>query len=217
MHVVLLGPPGVGKGTQAERIRDAFGIPHLSTGDMLREAVRLGTEAGLKAREIMERGDLVPDDLVGAMIGQRIRQDDCRRGFLLDGFPRNPAQVEILDGILEEADVALDAVVALTAPEDEILRRLTQRRSCPSCGAVYHVAFHPPQQEGRCDACGTSLIQRPDDREDVVRSRLKVYEEQTAPIVEMYGRRGILTTIDGTGGADDVAGRIRKALQGVAA
>ena len=213
MRVVLLGPPGVGKGTQAERIKSAFEIPHLSTGDMLRDAVRRGTAAGLRAKTIMDRGDLVSDELVGEMIGDRMKAADCSRGFLLDGFPRTVAQVAILDDILAKSGVALDRVILVTAPEEEIVKRLTLRRSCPSCGAVYHLEFRAPKSEGRCDICSAALVQRADDAESVVVSRLQVYRAQTAPIVDLYRKRGNLTEIPGTGTAEEVALRIEAALR----
>ncbi len=217
MRLVFLGPPGVGKGTQAERIRAELDIPHLSAGDMLREAVRRGTEAGRKARAIMERGELVPDVLIGEMIAEKLRALEGTKGFLLDGYPRNTAQVEALDAVLASLNARLDKALLLVAPEEEILRRLTLRRSCPSCGAVYHLAHRPPRSVGVCDACGARLVQRSDDTEEVVRSRLAVYRRQTAPIVEIYRRRGILAEVDGIGSADEVAARIRRTLQDAAA
>ncbi|PYT06192.1 MAG: adenylate kinase [Acidobacteria bacterium] len=217
MRLVFLGPPGVGKGTQAERIRAELDIPHLSAGDMLREAVRRGTEGGRKARAIMERGELVPDALIGEMIAEKLRALEGTKGFLLDGYPRNTAQVEALDAVLASLNARLDKALLLVAPEEEILRRLTLRRSCPSCGAVYHLAHRPPRGVGVCDACGARLVQRSDDTEEVVRSRLAVYRRQTAPIVEIYRRRGILAEVDGIGSADEVAARIRRALQDAAA
>lgn len=217
VRLVLLGPPGVGKGTQAERIRAEFGLLHLSTGDMLRDAVRRGTDAGLKARPIIERGGLVPDALVGEMVEERLKAPDAARGFLLDGFPRTAEQVGILDGILSRLGMPLDRVLLLSLPEDEILRRLTERRSCPGCGAVYNLSFRPPRRPGICDACGAPVVQRSDDSEEVVRSRLEVYRRQTSPVAEMYRSRGLLAEIDAGGGADSVTETIRLTLQGAGA
>ncbi len=217
MRIVLLGPPGVGKGTQASRIRERLGVPHLSTGDMLREAVRLGTGPGQAARAIMESGDLVPDALVGEMISERMSRDDARGGFVLDGFPRTEAQVEILDGILASLGTRLDRAVLLQAPESEIVSRISLRRSCPACGSVYHLRAQPPRKDGICDRCGAALVQRADDAEDIVRARLAVYREQTAPVAEIYLRRGLLREVDATGPADAVAANVALVLDGATA
>src|SRR5262245_5694585 len=193
-------------------MRERLGVPHLSTGDMLREAVRLGTGPGQAARAIMESGGLVPDALVGEMISERLRRDDARGGFVLDGFPRTEAQVEILDGILASLGARLDLAVLMQAPESEIVSRLSLRRSCPSCSAIFHLKSHPPKTAGICDACGAALVQRADDAEDIIRARLAVYREQTEPVAGIYRRRGLLREVDATGTADAVAANVRSVL-----
>lgn len=198
MRLVILGPPGSGKGTQAEGLRDRLSLVHLSTGDALRDAVKRGTELGKKAKSIMDAGGLVPDDLVAGIVEQRLGRGDCER-FLLDGFPRTVGQVEMLDGILERLGLGLDRVLLLDVPEAEVVRRLTGRRTCGQCGWVCHLAFSPPKAEGVCDSCGGALIQRDDDTEETVKQRLSVYSEQTAPVADVYGKRGVLATVDGSG------------------
>ena len=212
MRVVLVGPPGVGKGTQAARLKTLLGVPHVSTGDILRAAMAEGSALGKKVREFVESGRLVPDELMGDLIAERLARSDARDGFVLDGFPRTLAQVEILDRVLASAGMPLDKVLMLVAPQDVIVRRLTGRRTCPKCGAVYHLEGHPPASAGVCDACGSALVQRPDDSEEVIRKRLKVYESQTLPVAEAYRERGLLARIDGFGDVLDVAGRARAAL-----
>jgi len=204
-----MGMPGVGKGTQAALLRDGLGLPHVSTGDLLREAVRAGSSLGRRVKEHVDGGTLVPDELMGDVIAERLGQADTAQGFILDGFPRTVPQVGILDGVLERLAVELDAAVLLAAEEAEIVRRLGGRRVCPGCDAVYHLDNRPPRSAGICDGCGAALVQRPDDTEDVVRGRLRVYREQTAPVAEIYRRRGILRVIDGVGDAADVHRRLR--------
>lgn len=199
MVLILMGPPGAGKGTQAGRLVERLGIPHLSAGDMLREHVKQGTELGSKAKEIMERGELVPDSLVSEMLGKRLGEPDCAPGCLLDGYPRNLAQAETLEGLLARLGRKVDRVLALQVATDELVRRLTGRRVCSNCGAGYHLTSQPPRLEGMCDRCGGALRQRPDDREEVVRERLRVYDEQTRPLLEHYGGRGLLSVVDGAG------------------
>lgn len=214
-RLVLFGAPGVGKGTQAVEIRRRAGVPHISTGDMLRAAMKEGSALGLKARAIVERGGLVPDDLVGAMMRERLEQPDARDGFLLDGFPRTAAQADLLDGILEGRGQHLDRVINIVVPEPEILDRLTGRRVCGRCGATYHVRYNRPRTEGMCDACGGELRQRPDDAETAIAERLRQYQEQTAPLVARYQKTGLLLTVDGRGRPGDVLDRIAAALPGL--
>ena len=209
---MIFGAPGVGKGTQATALQALRGVPHVSTGDMLRAAIRDGTPQGIRARSIVERGELVPDDLIGTMIGERLRGEDVRDGFILDGFPRTVGQAEYLDRLLGERGQPLGRVVNIVVPEGEIALRLAGRRVCSQCGANYHESLRPPRTPGRCDACGGVLAQRRDDTLLVIRERLRVYEEQTAPLLEYYRRRGLLVTIDGRGWPEEVAGRIGAAL-----
>lgn len=212
---MLFGAPGVGKGTQAAEIRRRTGAAHISTGDMLRAAMKAGTPPGLQARAIVERGGLVPDDLVGAMMRERLEQADARDGFLLDGFPRTQAQADLLDAILAERGQRLDRVINIVVPEPEILDRLTGRRVCGRCGATFHVRYNRPRAEGRCDACGGELRQRPDDAEVAIAERLRQYGEQTAPLIARYQKAGVLLTVDGRGRPEEVFGRIAAALPGL--
>jgi adenylate kinase len=214
-RLVLFGAPGVGKGTQAAEIRRRTGAAHISTGDMLRAAMKAGTPPGLQARAIVERGGLVPDDLVGAMMRERLEQADARDGFLLDGFPRTQAQADLLDAILAERGQRLDRVINIVVPEPEILDRLTGRRVCGRCGATFHVRYNRPRAEGRCDACGGELRQRPDDAEAAIAERLRQYGEQTAPLIARYQKAGVLLTVDGRGRPEEVFGRIAAALPGL--
>jgi adenylate kinase len=202
-NVVLLGAPGAGKGTQAERIVARFGLPHISTGDMLRAAVAKDTAMGREAKRYMESGELVPDEVVIGVVRDRLAEDDTREGFLLDGFPRTIEQAERLDALLADAGRRLTDVVQLDVPEDELVERLAGRRLCRSCGKGYHVVFDPPRREGVCDVCGGELYQRADDNEETVRNRLSVYREQTEPLVEYYRDRGILRTAFGGGKMPD--------------
>ncbi|SMB88922.1 Adenylate kinase [Thermanaeromonas toyohensis ToBE] len=197
MRLVLLGPPGAGKGTQAQEISRRLEIPHISTGDMFRAAIRSGTELGRKAKEYLEAGLLVPDEVTIGLVKDRLSRRDCEGGFLLDGFPRTVPQAQALDDWLAERALKLDAVLDIEAPREVLLIRLTGRRICPACGATYHVVYNPPQQPGRCDACGGELIQRQDDREETVRERLEVYDRQTFPLKEYYRQRGVLYEING--------------------
>lgn len=207
--MILIGPPGVGKGTQAKLLMERLGVPHVSTGDLLRAAVKDGTSLGRRARGYMEAGQLVPDDLIGDLLGERLQQPDAGRGFVLDGFPRTVEQVGILDAVLAGRGASIDRVLMLVAPEGEIIRRLSGRRTCPSCGAVFHIESRPPKAAGVCDACGSALVQRSDDTEEVIRERLRVYGTQTIPVVEAYGRRGLLVEIDGTGEPGAVQARLQ--------
>ncbi len=207
-RVILLGAPGSGKGTQAKRLEDVLKVPHLSTGDMLREARKEGTELGRRAAEFMDRGELVPDDLVIAMVKERMGRPDCARGYILDGFPRTVAQAESLD----RAGVVIEAVVDIAVAEDEVVRRITGRRSCPSCGRVYHIVFAPSRDAVHCDGCGTVLVQRPDDQEETVRERMRVYHQKTAPLADWYRAKGLLKTVEGDGGPDAVFEKVMVAL-----
>lgn len=197
MKLILLGPPGAGKGTQAQMLMERYGIPQISTGDMLRAAVKNGTPMGLKAKACMDAGALVPDAVVVGIVEERLRQPDCGAGFILDGFPRTLPQADALQATLVALDKELDAVVSLEVDVDALVERLVGRRSCPSCGAGYHVRFDPPRQEGVCDRCGAGLIQREDDQETTIRNRMEVYRQQTAPLVDYYGKAGLLRSVDG--------------------
>ena len=190
--IIMLGAPGVGKGTQAKLISEKYNIPHISTGDMLRAAVKEGTELGLKAKAIMERGDLVSDEIMHGIVKDRLAKDDCRDGYILDGFPRTLPQAEFLDTVDK-----INYVVYIDVPEALIVKRLVLRRTCPNCGAMYHLEYNPPKKDNVCDKCGTPLIQRDDDKEDVVKNRLAVYNEKTAVLLDYYRNRGNLYKIDG--------------------
>jgi len=213
LDVVLLGPPGAGKGTQAKRLAAAYELLHLSTGDLLREEVARGSELGREAEGYMKRGELVPDALVGKMLLARLHSQQAAAGCAFDGYPRNLEQAGLLDGLLAELNRRVDIALYLNVPDEALLERLTGRRSCPSCGAVYHVVTHPPHVEGVCDTCGGALVQRADDREEVIRERLRVYHQQTAPLLEHYQARGALREVVGTGTQDEVFERLREAMR----
>ncbi|EFQ24040.1 adenylate kinase [Aminomonas paucivorans] len=210
MRLILLGPPGAGKGTQAASVIERFTIPHLSTGDMLRDHVKRGTVLGVEAKSFMDSGKLVPDGLIIAMMEDRLRQEDCGRGFLLDGFPRTLPQAEALDALLSRLGVSLDAVVLLDVTDGVVVERLCGRRVCKDCGAIYHVSFHPSRVSGICDLCGGELVQRDDDREDVIRKRLGVYHEQTSPLVAYYEKQDILRRVNAEGAPDAVCRNLEK-------
>jgi adenylate kinase len=214
MNIALLGPPGAGKGTQAIRISHRFGLPHISTGDMFRRAVADKTELGLEAKGYMNRGELVPDEVVIGIVKQRLDEPDCAKGFLLDGFPRNVAQAEALEAALAGNNKEIDKVLNIEVGQEELIRRLTGRRTCRACGKVYHLIFSPPRAETVCDVCGGELWQREDDAEDTVRNRLEVYRRETAPLIEYYAPRGRLVSIDGEQPVDKVFGDIEKILAG---
>lgn len=212
MVILFLGAPGAGKGTQASLIARKLNIPHISTGDIFREAVSKGTELGRKAKEYMDRGELVPDEVVIGIVKERLSQEDCRNGFVLDGFPRTVAQAEALDKVLEDLGAKLDFVFNINVSEEEVVRRLTGRRTCRNCNAVYHVEFNPPAKDGVCDACGGELYQRDDDREETVRNRMRVYLEKTAPLIDYYKSKGVLIDINGELPVDGVTKEIEKYL-----
>ena len=209
MRIILIGAPGSGKGTQAQRLSASQGIPQVSTGDLLREAVKAGTELGQRASKAMDSGQLVSDDIVLGIIKERLAEADAQQGFVLDGFPRNIPQAEALDTVLEELATPLDGVVLMDVDFNILLKRITGRRSCSDCGRVYNVHTSPPAKEGACDACGGQLTQRVDDNEETVANRLKVYESETAPLVAFYEKRNLLRVVDAQGDIDDVYQRIQ--------
>jgi adenylate kinase len=213
VRIVLVGPPGAGKGTQAQFIASHLSIPKISTGDIFRANVSGNTPLGQKAKEYMDRGDLVPDEITIAMVRDRLAEDDAQEGFLLDGFPRNVPQAETLKKILTEMDRRLDLVLELVVDDDEVVRRLSGRRTCRKCGRIWHVAFDPPTKESVCDVCGGELFQRDDDREETIRHRLEVYQEQTAPLASFYADEGILKGLDATGPVEEVTERALAALR----
>ncbi len=204
MRITLMGPPGSGKGTQAQRLVEKYQVPQISTGDLLRAAVAAGTPLGQQAKAIMERGELVPDELVIGIIRERLAEDDTQRGFILDGFPRTVNQARALDELLADLDRPLQGAILLEVDEEALVKRISGRRVCERCGAVYNIYSNPPQKEGICDACGGPLIQRADDNEDTVRQRLKVYREQTAPVLEYYRDQGKLHVVAGVGDVDTI-------------
>lgn len=204
MRVILFGPPGAGKGTQAKRLESELKIPQLSTGDMLRAEKTAGTELGKQAAAIMDKGGLVSDDIVIGMIESRIEKPDCASGFILDGFPRTIPQGNALDRMLANKGLKIDAVVGIDVPDEVLVDRVVQRRSCPKDGSVYHLVSKPPKQAGKCDVCGADLVHRADDNETAVRQRQDKFHRETAPLREIYGPRGLLKTVDGTRAIDDV-------------
>jgi adenylate kinase len=212
MNIVLLGPPGAGKGTQAKRLIEAYGIPQISTGDMLRAALKAGTPLGLEAKKYMDQGALVPDSVVIGLVKERIQQKDCAKGYMLDGFPRNVSQAEALDRMLGELAQTIGHVVCVEVPNSELVGRLTGRRTCRNCGAGFHVMFDPPKNAAICDKCAGELYQRDDDNEATVTSRLKVYEDSTKPLIDYYEKQGKLRRIDGVGNMDAILARIMTVL-----
>jgi adenylate kinase len=217
MKLVLLGPPGAGKGTQAERIKANYGIAHLSTGDMLREAVASGTEVGRRAKAIMDAGRLVPDEVMIRLVAERIAQPDCARGFVLDGFPRTRAQAEALDALLAERGEQLDAVLEITVDDDALVERISGRFACAQCGAGYHDRFKPPQSAGVCDVCGSrAFVRRDDDNAETVRARLDAYQAQTAPLLPYYQKKGLLIAVDGMAEIDRVTAEVLKKIDAAA-
>jgi len=212
MNLILLGPPGAGKGTQAQMIVERYHIPQISTGDILRKAVKEATSLGTKAKTLMDQGQLVPDEVVIGIIEERLRATDCKPGFILDGFPRTIAQAEALQPILVNMGRSIDHVINIEVDTEELVRRLTGRRTCRSCGTMFHVLFHPPKAEGTCDRCGGNLYQREDDKEETIRTRLKEYEKQTAPLIQYYKLKNSLRSIRGVGGQEEIFARIVRLL-----
>lgn len=214
MRVLLVGAPGAGKGTQAKLLKERLAAPHISSGDLLRDAVQRGTELGMKAKAYMERGQLVPDSVLISAMRERLREADCRQGFLLDGFPRTVRQAEALEEVLCELSTHLDAVITIEVPEEDLVMRLCGRRTCRGCGALFHVVLDPPRLAGVCDRCGGELFQREDDREDTIRERLSVYERTTRPLLKWYEHRRTVASVDGVGGQAEVLDRILTCVEG---
>jgi adenylate kinase len=213
VRLVLLGPPGAGKGTQAKRLEEHFRIPQISTGDILRQAVKDGTALGKQAKEFMDRGELVPDSVMIDIVDARLGVEDCAGGFLLDGFPRTVAQAEALETMLERRRTVLDAAISLRVPRAELIARLSGRRTCRQCGTMYHVRFNPARKDGTCDRCGGELYQRVDDREETIAARMEVYERQAAPLEEHFRQEGLLLEVNGTGGSQHVFAEILERLR----
>ncbi len=213
MYILLMGPPGAGKGTQAERLIAEYGIPQISTGDMFRAAVKSGTALGKEAKSYMDKGALVPDSVTVGIVKERLAEDDCKKGWILDGFPRTTAQAAALDAILHDMGIALTAVLNIQAEKEGLVRRVCGRFVCRKCGASFHKEFRPPKQEGICDTCGGELYQRDDDKEETVKQRLSVYESSTAPLIDYYKASGVLYDIDGDKSMDEVYAQIVSALE----
>jgi adenylate kinase len=198
MKIIMLGAPGAGKGTQAQMIADKFNIPHISTGDIFRANIKNGTELGKKAKEFMDKGQLVPDELTVQLLLDRVANDDCKNGYVLDGFPRTIPQADVLDSELTKLGDKVDFAINVDVPDENIVRRMSGRRACLKCGATYHIEHIPPKKEGICDKCGSELVQREDDKPETVQNRLSVYHEQTQPLIDYYDKKKILKTVDGT-------------------
>lgn len=212
MKVIMLGAPGAGKGTQAKRIADKYGVPHISTGDIFRANMKNGTELGMEAKKYMDAGQLVPDELTVKILLDRVAQDDCKNGYVLDGFPRTIPQAEVLDRALAELGDHVDYAIDVDVPDENIVRRMSGRRACTGCGATYHIEHVPPKAEGICDRCGETLVLRDDDKPETVQNRLKVYHDQTQPLISYYTNKGILRTVDGTKDMEDVFAAITEIL-----
>jgi adenylate kinase len=208
----MLGAPGAGKGTQAKMIADKYGIPHVSTGDIFRANIKEGTPLGMEAKGYMDKGQLVPDELTVRILLDRVAQEDCKNGYVLDGFPRTIPQAEVLDAELTKLGDAIDYAINVDVPDENIVRRMSGRRACVSCGATYHIVHIPPKKEGICDKCGAELILRDDDKEETVKNRLSVYHAQTQPLIDFYTKKGVLKTVDGTVDSADVFAAIKKIL-----
>lgn len=215
MRIILLGPPGAGKGTQAKVITERFGIPQISTGDILRSAVREGTPMGVRAKTFMDSGALVPDEIVVGIVCERLQQEDCRPGFILDGFPRTVNQADALQKTLQVMDYPLQSVISLSVDSEALVERLTGRRTCQACGLGYHLKYSPTVKDGRCDGCGGELTQRDDDREETIRHRLTVYADQTEPLIAYYASKGLLVSIDGMDEIEVVQRKISSILSGL--
>jgi adenylate kinase len=214
MNLILLGPPGAGKGTQAQKIVERYPIPQISTGDILRAAVKEGTPLGKQAKAFMDQGQLVPDEVVIGIIEGRLKASDCQAGFILDGFPRTIVQAEALQATLTKMGKLIDHVISIEVDPEELVRRLTGRRTCKNCGAMYHVLFHPPKRDEICDRCGAALYQREDDKEETIRKRLIEYERQTAPLIQFYQLKNSLRPVQGVGGQDEIFEQIGRLLEG---
>ncbi|MBO6215856.1 MAG: adenylate kinase [Lachnospiraceae bacterium] len=212
MKIIMLGAPGAGKGTQAKQIAGKYNIPHISTGDIFRANIKNGTELGKKAKEYMDQGQLVPDELTCDLVMDRIAEDDCKNGFVLDGFPRTIPQAEALDAALTKTGQAMDYAIDVDVPDENIVNRMSGRRACLKCGATYHIVSIPPKKEGICDTCGSELVIRDDDKPETVQKRLDVYHEQTQPLIDFYQKKGILKSVDGTQSMDEVFGAITEIL-----
>ena len=208
MKLVMLGAPGAGKGTQANMIAEKYGIPHISTGDIFRAYIKEGTDLGKEAKSYMDKGELVPDELTVRLLLDRVSKDDCKDGYVLDGFPRTIPQAEVLEKELEKNGDRIDKAVNVDVPDENIVNRMSGRRACLKCGATYHIVHIPPKKEVICDNCGSELVQRDDDKEETVKNRLKVYHDQTAPLIEFYSSRNVLETVDGTKPSEDVFANI---------
>ena len=204
MKIIMLGAPGAGKGTQAKMIADKYGVPHVSTGDIFRANIKNGTELGMEAKKYMDQGLLVPDELTVKILLDRVSQPDCKNGYVLDGFPRTIPQAEVLDKALAELGESIDYAIDVDVPDENIVKRMSGRRACVSCGATYHVVHVPPKKEGICDRCGSELILRDDDKPETVKNRLDVYHNQTQPLIDFYTKKGVLKTVDGTVDMQDV-------------
>ena len=213
MKIIMLGAPGAGKGTQAKMIAEKCGIPHISTGDIFRANIKNGTELGKKAKEYMDQGLLVPDELTVKILLDRVAQDDCKNGYVLDGFPRTIPQAEVLDKALTELGDKIDYAINVDVPDENIIRRMSGRRACVTCGATYHVVHIPPKKEGICDTCGSELILRDDDKPETVKNRLDVYHKQTQPLIDFYTAKGVLKSVDGTVDMKDVFASIVAILE----
>lgn len=214
MRLVLLGAPGAGKGTQAKKLIEKYSIPQISTGDILRKAVADGTPLGKEAKAVMDRGELVSDKIVLGLIEERLNQGDSKNGYILDGFPRNTAQAEALDSILSSKGAPLTVALSIDVDKDDLMKRLTGRRTCKSCQQMYNVYFSPPKTEGVCDKCGGALFHRDDDKEEIIKKRLDVYEAQTAPLMDYYKNKGILTSIKGVGTIDEIFDNVCAVVEG---
>ena len=213
MKIIMLGAPGAGKGTQAKLIADKYNIPHISTGDIFRANIKEGTALGLEAKEYMDKGQLVPDELTVRILLDRVSKDDCKRGYVLDGFPRTIPQAQVLDNEVANLGDKIDYAIDVDVPDENIIRRMSGRRCCPKCGATYHTEHIKPQKEGICDVCGTALVIRDDDREETVKNRLEVYHRQTQPLIDHYSKLNILRTVDGTRDMEDVFAAIVRHLE----
>lgn len=204
MKIIMLGAPGAGKGTQAQMIANKYGIPHVSTGDIFRENVKNGTELGMEAKKYMDAGELVPDELTVKILLDRVAKDDCKNGYVLDGFPRTIPQAEVLDAEITKLGDKIDYAINVDVPDENIIRRMSGRRACLACGATFHIEHIPPKKEGICDRCGKELVLRDDDKEETVKNRLSVYHQQTQPLIDFYTKKNVLKTVDGTADMKDV-------------